>query len=136
METTIPFGGFYESIWDQEIDSIAEREAEYMTSDEGEYSDFEDDEVWQVMFDHTNHQALEIEVAKLYVDAWQDLINGELGIDIRISFNLMVSPKEYNFTTNRIFVQISSEDVQRLRVEAPETALAQAAKDKRNTIRG
>ena len=30
LSTTIPFDGFYGSIWSDEIDSIEEREAEYM----------------------------------------------------------------------------------------------------------
>lgn len=110
-EAGIPFEGFYNSPWDKEIDSIAEREAEYMASAEGEYSDFEVGEVSEVVFSHTDHKAIYLETAKLYVDAWQDIINEELGIDIHLSFKEMVSPREYNFITDRLFVDISRDDI-------------------------
>lgn len=129
METNIPFGGFYETIWDDEIDNLAEREAEYMTSDEGEWEGFEQGEIQSVLFDHTDHASIFKKIAELYVDAWQDLINGELGIDIKLDYTLMVSPREYNFTTDRLFADISRSDIakvyrkvgrQRLRAKAEE----------------
>lgn len=129
METNIPFSGFYNSIWDSEIDSLEENEVEYMLSEDGDWQGFEPAEIQSVLFKHTNHGEIHQAIARLYAEAWQDLINGELDLDIKLDFTVMVSPREYNFTTDRLFAEISRDDIakiykkvgrQRLREKAEE----------------
>lgn len=135
METNIPFGGFYGSLWDSEIDHLQEREAEHMASADGDWEGFEEHEINDVLFGHTDHSAIYQAIARLYVEAWQYLINGELDLDIKLDFTTMVSPREYNFTTDRLFAEISRDDIakvykkvgrQRLRAKAEEMFTSQS----------
>ena len=117
MLTTLPFSGFYESLHSDSIDQAVER----MFSDD---SGTTNDGLYAALLKLCRYPQLYANYAKHYVEAFAE----EFDI-ASLTFEELTSPKEYNFTTNRIFVQISSEDVQRFRVKAPEAALAQAAKD-------
>jgi len=55
-----------------------------------------------------------MEYVKQFVQGFNDYINGELELDIKLSFESMTSPREYNFETDKIFCEISYPDVKKL----------------------
>lgn len=87
------FSGFYHSIhlWNRE------REEEYILEEhEGKtYDDFDWTYDWE-------------EYSKMYVSA----ISSKMGI--KLEFQELISPREYNFTTDKIICWISSKDVKKL----------------------
>lgn len=87
------FSGFYESIHDSVFDS----ETEMIMEDypDKEWDDFRFTYNWD-------------EYSKKYVRA----ISSELGIDLE--FQELISPREYNFTTDKIICYIKSKDVKKL----------------------
>lgn len=111
LSTSIPFEGFYYSIWDQELDSLEEREAEYLAEQETENgiakelrletSDFADAFYWS-----TDYRSVHSAVAKSVAGAWDELASESLGFDLGLSFEEMTSPKEYNFETDRVFMSM------------------------------
>lgn len=87
------FSGFYESIHDSAFD---EEIAEIMDVFEGKkYDNF------RFVYDYLGY-------CKRYVA----VISGELGLDLK--FQELISPREYNFTTDRIICWIAPKDVKKL----------------------
>ena len=118
--TAIPFSGFYETwhgqIINDEIDSIFQ-------DDTGETVDIPDGFEYQY-----DYGAMERAYSARYVLAFKDKLS-EDGIDIpSLEFEKLVSPKEYNFTTDRIFAYISPEDVLRLYKTVDAAKLAECIK--------
>lgn len=90
------FTGFYQGIWEQ-----CENEwTEIHKMKYGEYEDFEDlnliDE-WGFGPDYRD------KVAKLFADDYAEIIKNCLGVPMEYVGSYVSSPKEYNFTTDRIF---------------------------------
>ena len=106
METLsiqLPFCGFYESCASQMIDDEIERAFDY--SDCGGEHNIPD-EIWYKAPYAIDYKAIEIELVKAYVDAFADRFEGETGIPLPLTFEEMTSPREYNFTTDRVFCLI------------------------------
>jgi hypothetical protein len=112
-EINIPFGGFYESMWSSILDDALEQAAEYDCNErqreEGVPSDLHlDERAYQdAIFEACNYRAGELEIAKDYVECFNRKIKEETGIDLGLKFKTMESPREYNFTTDRLFSDIS-----------------------------
>jgi hypothetical protein len=131
METNIPFGGFYNTLWDTEIDSLEEQQVEYMLSSDcdEDWSELEEGEIQEVLFKHTDHSSIFKAIAEMYVEAWADFINEELDLDIQLDFSTMTSPKEYNFTTDRVFAEISRDDIAKIYKKVGRHGLRDKAKE-------
>lgn len=104
MIITIPFSGFYDSIHNDNV------EHELYS---GVFTDHatgctNNDRLSELASDSIDWRELYIDYAKEYVDAF----NNELGLNL--VFNELSSPKEYNFTTDRIFCEISLQQAQKL----------------------
>lgn len=102
--TTIPFSGFYESIHSQEIDHCLERIFE---DDHGCWPDSLREhlgDVWQ----HIDYRAVDEAYAKEYCSALSETIG------LTLHFDELNSPREYNFTTDRIFAYMERQDVTRM----------------------
>lgn len=108
MQTTIPFAGFYESIWSGELDSVEEREIENLEED---WPTLEIDQIADVVREHVDYQGAREYIAKAYVDVFAFQLEDQLGVDIKLAYTLIDSPREYNFTTDRLFCEVSPEDV-------------------------
>lgn len=52
-----------------------------------------------------DYNQYQIDVSKWYVDTVNELIKSELGIDCKITYQSLYSPKEYNFSTDSINVE-------------------------------
>jgi hypothetical protein len=109
MKSTIPFSGFYETIHNsaigQAIDSL-----------------FNDNDALLHRFygeDCINYGEMYKEYARAFAEKTK----------LPVIFDELVSPREYNFHTDRIFVQISPEVVKRLFTIVDKDALRQCIKE-------
>lgn len=98
-QTTIPFSGFYYSLHDSELD----RALEFMfTNDRGDpYPG-----LVERAFDLVNWRAVHFEYAKRFAENFATTFELET-----LKFSDLVSPKFYNFETDRIFCEISVHEV-------------------------
>lgn len=106
IEIQIPFHGFYESIHSENIDRMIEDgfNYNYDTGDEQEVPDA----VWEADVDY---DAIHKEYSKEYTEMFGKLF----GLDLK--FKELTSPREYNFSTDKIFASIPKEQLAKLRAE-------------------
>lgn len=123
-EARIPFAGFYGTMWDDELDCEEEQLAESLAED----YDLSVSDVADKLFYHMDYQEVYKRIAAAYVLRFQDFINEGLGLDIKLVYNDMTSPREYNFETDKIYVGISYPDAVRLARRVGRDALREAAK--------
>ncbi len=106
----IPFAGFYASVHDQELDSAMERDAEYFTgSDNDSYPNavgMEEADLSGIMYEMADWAVAHDKYARRYLDNFTGFVKQETGFDLRLTFDKMTSPAEYNFTTDRIFANV------------------------------
>lgn len=100
LETAIPFWGFYESMASNAIEHGIEMDMEELEPFLPDDFDF-----WYYSHDFEECQE---DYCKQYVDYVSQEIN------IPLKFKVLSSPREYNFTTDRVFAEISLENVQKL----------------------
>ena len=105
LESTIPFCGFYCSFIDDDIYHQIGQQIEWDT----DIYDLNEDEQ-QVLEDSylsINRSYFYNEIAKDYTNFYIDALNDRLeGFNLNAKFNLLTSPREYNFETDRIFIDI------------------------------
>ena len=105
LESTIPFCGFYCSFIDDDIYHQIGQQIEWDT----DIYDLNEDEQ-QVLEDSylsINRSYFYNEIAKDYTNFYIDALNEKLkGFELKAKFNLLTSPREYNFETDRIFINI------------------------------
>lgn len=106
VKIELPFAGFYESIHSEEIDRALEDgfNYDYETGDEKEVPD-----IWGADYDYN---AICREYCKEYTEAFGD----KFGLDL--TFDDMWSPREYNFSTDRIFALVPRDQINKIRKEA------------------
>lgn len=129
----IPFCGFYESMYDSELDSIIERECEYRCDSRNgdSFVAIPESEYSEIIYRFADFGAAYQEIARKYVDRFNDFLCEELNIDqgFSLEFEKMESPKEYNFSTDRIFAFIPEGKVNELFDNVNQGDLAEAIKD-------
>ena len=105
LESTIPFDGFYESFISDDIDHQIGQQIEWDT----DIYDLNEDEQ-QILWDNylsVNRSYFYNQIAKDYTNFYIDILNRRLkGFTLKAKFNLITSPREYNFETDRIFIDI------------------------------
>ena len=105
LESTIPFDGFYESFISDDIDHQIGQQIEW----DSDIYDLNEDEQ-QVLEDSylsVNRSSFYNQIAEHYTDLYIDALNERLkGFTLNAKFNLLTSPREYNFETDRIFIDI------------------------------
>ena len=105
LESTIPFDGFYESFISDDIDHQIGQQIEWDT----DIYDLNEDEQ-QVLEDSylsINRSYFYNQIAEDYTNFYIDALNERLeGFKLKAKFNLLTSPREYNFETDRIFIEI------------------------------
>ena len=126
MLTTIPFQGFYESIFEQGLDNVEE----YLLDPLAEEYQTTPKIVAEALYYATDYRKAYIDVAKAYVDEFNDYLKSEHNLDLDLVFESLDSPKEYNFATDRIFCTISEENVRKLRSAVPDDELRIAIKSR------
>lgn len=109
LPLSIPFEGFYNSTYDSMVDRWFEYES-YNLADDGA-SDNQVDEWNESAYKGINYRAVYIDIAKHYVADLCEYIVTNGGIDLKLAFDELVSPREYNFTTDQIFATIGESEV-------------------------
>lgn len=95
----IAFGGFYESNHMANIES--QLDSEFM-NDDGEIEEYLDKNIdYKLIFN---------EYSRMYLEYLQEFVNNEFLTDIQLNFCSVISPKEYNFTTDKIETEINEDD--------------------------
>ena len=111
LESTIPFCGFYNSI----IDADIENEIDSLTKYYSELYDLNksEEELLSNSFLSVNNNNFYNEICKDYTSFYIDNLNVLLnyaypdhGFTLNAKFSLLTSPREYNFETDRIFIEI------------------------------
>ena len=105
LETTIPFDGFYNSC----ISADIEREIDCLTQYYSESYELNDNEeqLLSNSFLSVNNINFYNEICKDYVSFYIDKLNETLkDFTLKATYKCFISPKEYNFETDRIFIEI------------------------------
>lgn len=100
-EIIVPFQGYYNSLYDDLLEDVTELQ-DFET---GEPLAYDDNINWCGMKEVLN---------KIYIEEFQDLFNSETGLNIKLTYKDMESPREYNFSTDRLFCTISDSDIKAL----------------------
>ena len=111
LESTIPFDGFYESFISDDIDHQIGQQIEW----DSDIYDLNEDEQ-QILWDSylsINRSYFYNQIAEDYTNFYIDDLNAKLnyaypdhGFTLNAKFSFLTSPKEYNFETDRIFIDI------------------------------
>lgn len=118
VSCVIPFAGFYNSIHDAELDRACES---ILQDDSG---DCVHDGLPMRLFDAIDWRKAHVDYARQYAIKWADRF------DIKgLQFEELKSPREYNFTTDRIFVRIPSDEIARIRREINPEILRETARE-------
>jgi hypothetical protein len=96
IETNIPFTGFYETSWDDEITEAVESCG------------------WDVPQLGIPARCL-FHFSQAYTDAYAELLRAEAGWKIPLHYTGVTMPAEYNYETNMILARIYIKDVRALR---------------------
>ena len=116
LESTIPFDGFYESFISDDIDHQIGQQIEWDT----DIYDLNEDEQ-QVLEDSylsVNRKYFYNQIAEDYTNFYIDALNERLkGFTLNAKFQHLTSPREYNFETDRIFIEIEENEYTLVRIE-------------------
>ena len=108
LESTIPFCGFYESFISDDIEYQIGQQIEW----DSDIYDLNEDEQ-QILWDNylsINRSYFYNQIAEDYTNFYIEILNRRLeGFELKAKFNLITSPKEYNFETDRIFIDIEKD---------------------------
>lgn len=108
VKIQLPFSGFYNSIHGGEGSNIDRALEDGFNYDYETDMDKEVPDIWGADYDY---KAIELEYCKHYVEAFGDKF------ELDLTFDEMTSPREYNFSTDRIFCLIPREQIDKIRKE-------------------
>ena len=107
LESTIPFDGFYESFISADIENQIELDTEHY-SELYDLNEFET-ELLCNSFLNINSYKFYNQIAKDYTNFYIDALNERLkGFTLKATYKCFTSPREYNFSTDRIFIEIEA----------------------------
>lgn len=135
LEINIPFDGFYHSFYSQEIDNEETAHVENEVS-EGRLEEADVAPYYDTLFSMTCYGQLHRTVAEKYVSFFNDYFSKLTGVDLGLVFVELVSPKEYNFDTDRIFAMANADALKTLRFKADERVLVETIKDRHTSRSG
>ena len=105
LESTIPFDGFYESFISDDIDHQIGQQIEW-DSDTFDLNENEQ-QVLEDSYLSINRSYFYNQIAEDYTIFYINALNERLKeFTLKAKFNLLTSPREYNFETDRIFIDI------------------------------
>ena len=128
---TIPFPGFYESVLSQELDREEEMLAGSLTGD-GDYGDVDGPEfpgvsasdACNAIYNAASYRDAHNALARSWSEVFADMLARECNVKWALTFESMHSPREYNFTTDRVFVTLPVEDFAIMRAACDAEAFA------------
>jgi hypothetical protein len=98
IKTTINFGGFYNSIHDDNIEWACES---FYSDDNGNCN-------WDIILDNVDFKKLRGVYIDLYCDLFSDWLKENYNLAIKFKNISLSSPREYNFETDKILCDIDS----------------------------
>jgi len=101
----VHFEGFYGSVHDQEVDSMLEQ---HFCDEEGEP---------QEIPDNVDYRKIFLEYSQLYLKAFNQFLNEEFTLDVKLTFKELDSPRFYNYETDVIVAEVSIEDRLKIRTK-------------------
>ena len=114
LESTIPFDGFYQSFISADIEREIEIDIEYY-SELYDLNEFEE-ELLCNSFLNINSYKFYNQIAKDYTNFYIDSLNAKLnyaypdhGFTLKATYKCLESPREYNFKTDTIFIEIQED---------------------------
>lgn len=114
----IPFPGYYDSMYSSALDSEAEQECEHRAETDKETQpeglQLDAHTYSELLFDCVDYRKSECALNVAYAEALDNLLTECVGFKTHITYESMSSPREYNFTTDRIFVDIPKSVVRKL----------------------
>jgi len=100
IKTTINFGGFYNSIHDDNIEWACES---YFTDDDGNCN-------WDIILDSVDFKKIRGVYIDLYCDLFSDWLKENYNLAIKFKNISLSSPREYNFETDKILCDITHDE--------------------------
>lgn len=100
----VPFSGFYHSIHDMYIDNHIEYEIEYLESELG-YTD-EQLDIIKDRFYTMDYAPIRKAICEHYINAYNAVFYDEYDIHLDLEYSQLISPKFYNFETDRLYAFI------------------------------
>ena len=105
LESTIPFDGFYESFISADIDHQIGQQIEW-DCDLYDLNESEE-EILYNNYLSVNTSYFYNQIAEDYTNLYIDALNERLkGFSLKANYKCFESPREYNFKTDRIFIEI------------------------------
>lgn len=126
----IPFAGFYSSEHEGALDSEVYSYASHLA----ECHDVNESAAAEAILGATDWQATQRDAAAEYARIYCGALDNLAGWPLRLQFVRMVSPREYNFTTDRLEARVSRATARRMRREV-DSAKLDAIAAKRHTSR-
>lgn len=93
----LEFGGFYSSIHDENVNSMLDQ---YYSDEEGQFLDYS--------YLNIDYRAIYNEYIKDYCHMLTQYMSDEYSIDVKFKNLSLISPREYNFSTDKINVNITN----------------------------
>jgi len=107
---TLPnFPGFYESVLDSGIDSALELICDGMAEDSAQSHGCDASEIADAIYYCASFDIAHQAIAKAYAEQFANEVNDTLSGDsepLAFEYESMTSPREYNFTTDRVFLTL------------------------------
>lgn len=122
IETNIPFAGFYNTSYDAELDAALNSQVDHFES-EYDLGKEQASKYREILFRHTDRQQAHEAIAKHYVHAFNKCFKEWTDVDLNAEFKMMLSPREYNFKTDRIFVLVDEVAIMALYDKVDEVTL-------------
>lgn len=132
-EINIPFQGFYQSYYNDAIDSYEGYEAENFNEDDPRLPT---DEYASILWRCADYSTMFRKIAKRYTECFSQFIKEETGVDLALQFSEMTSPREYNFTTDRIFAKIPLEAMYKVADAVTKEYLVTSIKERHSSRSG
>ena len=105
LESTIPFDGFYNSFISADIENEIDSSTQYY-SESYELNDNEE-QLLSNSFLSVNNNNFYNEICKDYTSFYIDKLNERIkDFTLKATYKCFISPKEYNFQTDRVFIEI------------------------------
>lgn len=136
----MPFWGFYETVHIEQLDRAMEQDAENFASGESdlypEAIGMDASDLCEIMGRMSDRNKAYESYSRKYVAAFDGFVKQETGIDLRLTFDRVESPRFYNFDTDRIFAQIPLAVVEALRAAVTLGNLAEVIKERHESRSG
>lgn len=104
IEIQLPFSGFYHSIHDMYIDNHIEYELDYLAN-ELDYTD-EQMDVINDRFYMLDYAPVRKAICEHYIQAFNAVFYDEYNIHLDLEYSQLISPKFYNFETDKLYALI------------------------------